>query len=271
MPLFFMISGMCYRQGRYSTFGAYVRRKCSGLLKPFFIFLAINLVLTYALQIDYYTIEKVMVFDLPLAMWFVFVLLWVELAFYFVAKLPRCGIVMSLLVISCCSLFLEHFQVRTVLSLTTIPIGLVFYGIGYLMRDPILRLCASRHRYYVSLVALGLAIPLLQDVWGISTLDLMSNTIGFPQPVKLVAAVGTSLALIKLCAMVPWGKLGAPIRWIGANTMTIICLHILWLHVALTYIHVDSRVGYKIMEMVFVVGMSVGSAYVVRRWLKAIL
>lgn len=86
MPLFFMLSGMLYNPSRHPAFWEYAKRKMVVLLKPLFIFIIINLALSYLFHLDYYDIESIVDLHFPAAMWFVWILFLTELISFHIIR-----------------------------------------------------------------------------------------------------------------------------------------------------------------------------------------
>ncbi len=104
MPLFFFLSGMCYRKGKYTSVLQFIKARAKTLLLPYFLFSVAtwgvwalyNLVLQN--EVESYLSPLLQTFiaqgsggylvhNVPL--WFIPCLFAVELFYYFIAKLPK--------------------------------------------------------------------------------------------------------------------------------------------------------------------------------------
>ncbi len=126
MPLFFFLSGVCYNRTKFS-FYELVRVRLRTLFFPLLLFSC----LVHLVDIFILSEEFSMDDFFPNSLWFVFILLLTELLGYFLVKLPP----LLLLAIGFGGTLLYYFGVSPVYSLTSLPIALMFYCIGNLMKE----------------------------------------------------------------------------------------------------------------------------------------
>lgn len=266
MPFFFWLSGMLYSSDRYSSFNEYAKRKCRVLLKPLLLFMLLNFALTYLFRIEYYTIDKVLALYFPGAMWFIFVLLLTELAFYPIAKQGRTTTMISVITAFCVSALLNDHNVLVPMNVCSTTVALGFYGLGYLMKEFSLSFFSDSHRWTPATCVFGMCLPAIAIFVYHIGCDLSGNYLPHPEILYAAVAVAISLSLVRLSAYIPQGRLHGTLTFIGRNSITALCLHMFFINVSCTYIHVPSHLMYKVIECVFVIGMSILASYVVSRW-----
>lgn len=268
MPFFFWLSGLLYSPNRYPVFSDYAKRKCRVLLKPLLLFTLLNLALTCLFHIDYYTIDKLLMLHFPNAMWFVFVLLLTELVFYFIAKGGRTITTIAVIAAFSASALLYDRNIVAPLNICSTTIALGFYGLGFVMKDFAMNFFSASRKWVPAVCILGMGLPLIGITLYATSCDLSSNY--FPHPEFLYAsiAIGVSLSLIRLSAYIPKGYLHNLLTFVGRNSITALCLHVFFIHLLGAYLTIPSHLTYKIIECVFVIGMSTLASYIVSRWGK---
>lgn len=271
MPLFFIISGMLYNLGRYPSFAAYARRKCRVLLKPLVVFILLNLALTYLMGLDYYKLETIVSLRFPNAMWFVWVLLLTELSFHPVARMGKWSIWIVLMVNFLISALLHVLDMQCPLNMTSLFPAIGFYGLGYLSKDVCTRFYCSSRNGMMWLAALMLLLPLAMALLFTGRMDIAGNTVPRPQLLFIISATLASVGLIKLCTCIYWKRLKSMLLFWGRTSITTLCLHVCFLHIALKYITIQPHALYKIVELAFVLTMSASASYAMDRWGKDLI
>lgn len=152
IPLFFFLSGMVFVKDKYREFGSFVKRRVQTLIIPYiiysFITWAVWAAFSYAThaRVESYWMpllqtfiaqgsEGYLVYNVPL--WFVTCLFVIELAYYWIAKLPDVWNVMVCLVLAAIGYVLVNYC--TFFDFTTLPwsievamMALIFYSTGNL-------------------------------------------------------------------------------------------------------------------------------------------
>lgn len=274
MPLFFLLSGLLFNPYRHPHFKEYCKRKCRVLLKPLICFTLLNLALSYAAGVEHYTLHKMLTPAFPTAMWFIFILLLTELFFFFIAKQRTVTIIC--IIVACCGIatFFEDNGINLPLSLCSICWAICFYGIGYLLKNTVFVWFTSKERIANIIMMLGLCLPLIDFLIFDNAIDINGNHLPHPEVLFIGVAVATSLCIIRFAALLPPKKYSAYkiLLFYGPNSMTILCLHMLFINFSSNYFSFTPHAIYKIVvEIPFVVGMSGIAAYIIARWGKFML
>lgn len=271
MPLFFMLSGMLYNPSRHPAFWEYAKRKMAVLLKPLLIFIIINLALTYLLRLNYYTIESIIDLHFPAAMWFVWILFLTELISFHIIRSGKALTALTILTAFSISAILRDSNVALPLNLCSITVAVAFYGIGYMFKE----FCVSYFQrndaasMYLSIV--GLFIPLIYAVCNGTGMDLSGNYIPHPEILSISVGLLSSICLVKASKAINQRLIRNFLVFLGKNSMTTLCLHILFVHISLKYFMIDAHLLYKVIEFSFVIVMCAVSSYAISRWCSFIL
>lgn len=136
MPLFFLLSGLCFNDSRYPTFAPFFKKRIRTLLLPCLYFTCIMLVLSALLIPAYYPLKS-LTYKFPNAYWFIFILFLSEL-FYFIINRTVTNLKGKILLIIgclCISVSLHHKDIVLPYNICSIFIATFFYGTGHCMKD----------------------------------------------------------------------------------------------------------------------------------------
>lgn len=152
IPLFFFLSGMVFVKDKYRDFGSFVKRRIQTLVIPYIIYSFITWVIWVAFS--YYTHANVTSYWMPLLetfiaqgsegylvhnvpLWFVMCLFVVELAYYWISKLPDVWNLVLSISLAVAGYVLVNYC--TFFDFTTLPwsievamMALIFYATGNL-------------------------------------------------------------------------------------------------------------------------------------------
>ncbi len=135
MPLFFMISGLCFNEERYSSFMIYLRRKSKVLLLPLIYFTIAMCIGSVYFVPEFYSINKLLQGRLPAAYWFVWVLFLAELSYFCLCRLSKqillrwIFLILALII----SLLLKRYNIAWPFCTSSLFIAIFLYGLGYQM------------------------------------------------------------------------------------------------------------------------------------------
>ena len=169
MQLFFILSGFLYDPQRYPGFKKYVKRKLTTIIVPYFFFAAVTIavceIVNLVQQEAVYTWGQYLtgmlwsnrsIFPITGAIWFLQCTFWIEIGYYWIAKI-RSVWKSSLLVgaLLCISALLSVLGIRLPLAIDSAISGVVFYHIGFLIsthKDKLTAPCFLRPGVIVWLV-----------------------------------------------------------------------------------------------------------------------
>lgn len=93
MPLFFLLSGLCFSPERHKDFVPFLTTRLRQLVVPAFYFATIIIAASYAIpRFEAYDLSRLLWEGLPDALWFLIVLFIVEIAFFGILKLLNRGV-----------------------------------------------------------------------------------------------------------------------------------------------------------------------------------
>lgn len=154
MPLFFFISGVLFNKDKYPDLLSFIKNKCSKILIPYTLFYGITFMywafverhyrggdltlLSQFLGLFYGTYDVRFMFFNG-ALWFLPCLFSIELLYYFISKLEVHPLYQLLLLFGLggLGLFLSNIAAWLPFGICAACIGLVFYGVGNILRDKI--------------------------------------------------------------------------------------------------------------------------------------
>lgn len=275
MPMFFIISGMCYNEAHYPTFLTFLKKKIKRLLIPLIVFSAINIALSYVFHLEFYTI-KFLVKGFPGAQWFVFCLFCVELTYYWIERLISDKVykAFAILVSLAVAGLLQSNDISIPYKLYVIPLSVFFYGLGHQIKS-----FANVKLANVKMGGIGVILLILPLISAILVHDknmFHNNIILHPEVYHLLLAIVGSFAILFISTskrIFGNEKLKKTIIYIGQNTLIILLLHQLLIFISGKYIFplLHSHIIYKIIEQCFLWGMMVGAIYIINCYLPFIV
>ena len=203
IPLFFFVSGLLYNETKYSSnFRGFVAERAKGLLLPFVVF-SIIVAIAYAFVTENYALFLTNLFTNGwggVALWFIPVLLMVELVFWPLRKLPF-FVVVLLLIGSAVLSYISSQKIGMVSNNVLLTFcGLWFYGIGNLCRPLLKHIAVIKHKYvYLLFTALGFTGSLLYLPFG-TLPEWFINKI--PHPVFYVTPLFAIIGMIGLSLLI---------------------------------------------------------------------
>jgi fucose 4-O-acetylase-like acetyltransferase len=256
MPMFFMLSGMCFHPEKYPQFVPFLKRRINQLLIPLLLFNVIVLVARSlcfgfhdALQRscqEYKFQEK--------AQWFLFILFWSEVVFYGIWRGTsgrRNGMLLSLVIVYIIADLLNVYSIELPFHLAAVPCCLFFYGLGNVFATTI-------HRYVNHWnVCLGLLLLLVNAVnvhFNGNCINLAHAKLGVPSAYYVAFALMSSIAMYIVSYHVPGAWIRAVFMWLGRNTLVILCVHETIIELSDIYVQplCPSWVVYRAVETILV-------------------
>lgn len=157
------------------------------------------------------------------------------------------------------------------LNLCSVTVAVAFYGIGYMLKNFCTSYFLRNDAASIHLSIVGLIIPLAYAVFNNTGMDLSGNYIPHPEILSVSVALLASICLVKVSKSINQKLLRNILVFFGKNSMTTLCLHILFVHISLKYFMVDAHLFYKVIEFSFVIVMCAVSSYAISRWCSFIL
>jgi len=260
MPLFFILSGLCFNEAKWPQFKPFLVRRIKTLAVPLLLFSVLVHCAKTSLGMVDYSIIDISQFRLPGAGWFVLVLFFAELIYFPLNKAltvtpPLCKTLLTS-VFLVMSIILDRQGMNYPFYVCSIPIGIFFYAIGHQARPYISKIMKKSSGVWLSL--LFIASPIVIALATHNSLDLSSNHIPFPIVMRVACACLATMGILSLCKR--YSEIGAirqkkVVLWIGKNTLPILLLHMFFISFSCHFIepHIGSHLVYKAIELMFVV------------------
>ena len=272
MPLFFILSGLCFNESKYPHFIPFLEKRIKTLLLPLAYFTVIMLILSTLLLKEYYPLTK-LTYKFPGATWFIFILFLSEL-FYYVTNRLLPGKKGKILFLTGClfiSAILHRKNITLPYNLCSIFIAIFFYGLGHTLKNNIISTITNVNKI---IGILFLVIPALSVYFTKQSIDLNSNSLPFPEGYYCLIAIIGSMGI--LIASNKWFLLETPVKrillFIGQNTLTILVLHMFFISLCSHYItpFISAKLLYKIIEQLLMWGLLFASISIINtkaKWL----
>lgn len=253
MPLFFVLSGLCFSDKKYPTFLPFLWKKVRTLLLPCFYF---SLLITILSTLTYggFTFTNLIFEGFPGALWFVFILFLAEIAYYFIQKNSKTNIYLIIYLII--SLFFsliigKNFNLPYCICSTFIAI--FYYGLGHLSKM-IFSPATIAKTNKILLSFLLLCIPGIIVLTTNHTLNLRKNYIPTPEILYVLLSLLETLGLLIISTFKFKRYIRNIILYIGNNTLIILSLHIFFIQFSAQYIKplLSNFIIYKIFEQIFI-------------------
>ena len=256
IPLFFMLSGMCFNQNKYSTVGEFIKRRVRTLLVPYVVFSLVTwmvyVVGVLLLHNDtmencwYYLLQTVLAqgsdgyLKHNVALWFVPCLFVVNVLYFLISKYADIyNILICLLCAAAGIMMSSRYYNYTFLpwSIDSALVAIPFFAFGNLFvkrfsHDKIIK-WANNNIVGVGLVTIVLAIIFLFLVQQNGYISMGHNYLGYQTWLFFVNAFTGSISIILfsilLGAILKRGKRQSFIqfvRWFGENSFNTMAIHL---------------------------------------------
>lgn len=251
MPLFFIISGICFSEMKYHTFFSFFKKRVNTLLLPCLYFsILVSLISTIA---SGKLILKDLIFKrLPDALWFVLILFLVELLYYFLRKYCKNIIIVITIIISVCiGIILNRNGIKLSHSLCSIFVALFYYGLGNISKSLLGKLTKIKHKFLVSIIVM--TIPFATVMYTNNSINLADNYIPSPEVLYILLSIIGCLGIF-IISLGQFGKAKAIILYLGKNTLIILSLHMMFINIYAQYIrpYINNIIVYKSLEQIFI-------------------
>lgn len=253
IPLFFFLSGMVFVREKYPDFKSFVKRKIQTLITPYIIYSFITWAIwalfsyvTHA-KVDSYWMplfqtfiaqgsEGYLVHNVPL--WFVSCLFVVELAYYWISKLPVVWNVIVCILLAIISYILINYC--TFFDFTSLPwsievamMAIIFYASGHLFVKSVghhrFAQYVNQKRWFSFLLILVLFVVVYYSSLYNGKVSMGHANIHNPFIFYPIAFIGV-FAFIMLCSLIAQSKINGHkwmhgVKWFGQNSFIAMVIH----------------------------------------------
>lgn len=255
MPLFFVISGICFKTEKYPSFLPFLKQRFRTLAIPTLALYFIILLLETLTGIKGFDLQQQLKGVHPGVLWFLITLLFSELLYFPLSKLTILWRIPLLFVLVSTGVFFARNHITAFFNLTNIFFCTALYGLGNLfsssMPSALERIKQLNKYIIISSTTFAFAIPLLLITTYKEAFDLASNFIPSPVVLYTLSAITCTFAVITLSTIIPFQKL---LKFFGRNTLILLAFHPLIIAISSTHIApcFHSHLIYKVIELVLV-------------------
>lgn len=272
MPLFFILSGLCFSEKRYPTFLPFLKKRIKTLLLPCIYFSVLVTILS-TLTGGKFTFHKLIDDTLPGALWFVLILFLTEVLYYFTQKQCKKKIytLISLFIFLFIGITLNRIGFKLSHSLCSTFTATFYYGLGHLLKNQICQLISFKHKLISSILFLcspGILVLITKQ-----SIDLCGNNIPQPEPFYIILSISGSLGLLIFSTLKFNQHIKKYILYIGENTFIILSFHLLFIQFSNQYLYpfIPNTLLYKIVEQILIWSFLYLSIEVINKKIKWIL
>lgn len=279
MPLFFILSGMCFNASRYSSLIPFLNRRVKTLFLPLLFFSILMIILKSLFLPGSFTFTDLRYRFPGGAYWFVFILFLSEILFYIINNVSSKKIIKLFMILICLifsALFIKY-KIILPYSISSIFIATFYYGIGYIYKNNINNIIEKVNGSNIGRLCslILLLIPAISVCVTKQTIDLSSNSIPYPMIyhifISLIGVIG--VLLFSKIFFSSNTIIKQSIIYIGKNTLIILLLHMFFISISSKYIlpNIPDNILYKIIEQIFVWLLLFVSIYIINKKIKWII
>lgn len=237
IPLFFILSGICFKNTKYTSFLAFARQRIKTLAIPTLTLYLIILSIEKIIGLKGYDLLQQLKGVHPDYLWFLITLFFSELFYYPLAKLSVLQRIVILSFSALLGVFFARNNITVFFDLTNVFFCTALYGLGNLVSPyipSVLEFVKKRNKRIVfASTTLFFAIPLLLVIIYNESFNLSVNQIPEHTILYTLSAVGCSFAVIILSTTIPFQNI---LKFLGTNTLALLAFHPLISKLAWTYI-----------------------------------
>ena len=258
MPLFFLISGMLFRKDKYNSFGVFFKKRVKRLFVPYIIYSVVTWAIWAAFRM--YRGDEVVSYWMPLlqtfiaqgsgaylvhnsVLWFIPCLFAVDVMYFFISKLRDWVSLLICFFLAALSFVLGHFQgdgwwFLLPWNFDAAMIAMPFYCVGNVLiknnsHEKMIH-ATSMHqwRIFVAWIASTLLLAYLTMNFGECSMGSSSyNCSGWMFILSAFVGCGAMLLFslflsVILKKSVVYQKSMNSIKWLGVNSLDVMCTHI---------------------------------------------
>lgn len=137
MPLFFVVSGLFFKNPNVISFKSLFIKRIFSLLIPYCFFTAV--VMCGYIGTEYFKPAELYEGWEGYALWFVPVLFFAELIFYFIAKLKKSKLIFCVCILTCLGKIWSIYSIKFPFKIDVVPFAIFFIASGYIASKHILK------------------------------------------------------------------------------------------------------------------------------------
>lgn len=217
MPLFYMLSGLCFNTQKYNNFNVYIKRRWKTLLFPFFVLNTVIFVWGGVFPVPNLSVNFLDIITGVSAMYFIRVLFISELWCFLFRKLisDKLLFILSIIGISVAGTEIVNSYGNIVLLKYIFPSSAtIFYAMGNILSDKL-------KSYNVTNKYNGLLIIILSVGFSLGLLYSLTNW----DAIILAISGITTLVTCSLVFPLKYTKIRNLLSYIGKNTLVILAFH----------------------------------------------
>lgn len=272
MPFFFLISGYCYNQDKYTGhISMFAKARGMQLLVPLACFNLLLMCLSFRLFPDY-TAESFSDHMMG-ATWFLLVLYGASILYSIIDCVNNNSFKVAILIIFLlCGCVLSFYNINPPYGLACIASAVFYYGVGNLSkRGGIISNLFKKS----APIKLTFCLGTLFVMFSVPLFHL--DRIALPEHISLFTSIipfaGITFAFLLSDWIFSCGKYAIILSWLGKNTMVILCVHMFYISLSCEFVkpYISSYPLYKVTELILVFLASIVSAVLIRRFLPFML
>lgn len=252
MPLFFMLSGLCFNNEKYlqkSNISEFWKKRIMQLVIPLFTSMVLFCGLFELFGLGTYSFEKLCSGTWPPAMWFIFSLLVIEIVYwachlgirYVFPHLTSLHLNQTLLPTSLIlAIIVTEIPLQWPLGLSSVPAGMLFFVSGILLR-PHMGTYVEKFQHLKNkhlFCAATLIVPLIYVLFLKTPINLSEGILPYHAILPLCMAYWGSFAIIMLSILIASQQhfVHKFLTYLGQNTLIILMFHFFYLQVSTQYL-----------------------------------
>lgn len=262
MPFFFFCSGLLFRYTKYPQITSLIKRRYGTLVRPFFYFSLMVLLLEYFIQKNWmsYAITTLIHGWGGYALWFIPVLFGTELWFYTICRISKGNqmAMVSMIVISTILGYLTYYyNLPNNYNVCFILTSVLFYGVGNLVSPHIINFFKESAVWKIILAACVFFMVTLTFLFNPCKPDFGANFL--VGPATYSAGIGGAFFMCCLAALIckisvkPVALIKAAVVFMGKNSYVVLAFHQIIILLLGKYINVPGSIERIIMWVILVI------------------
>ena len=248
MPLFFLISGLCFNEIKHANLIPFFKQRFRQILVPCFLFTAIFITISPAVSI--YKLK----YGLPGSLWFLLILFIIAILYSVLHKITeKCYGSNYLLVyiLFLCLLIsgeIYYHDISLPYKIHNIPGAIFYYGIGHQLKHTNIISFIQKTKNSLSSIIIAIVLLILPFTHGI-----LRNEPYYSLS-SCILAIGGCISIIIISKFIEKNTFNKIFIWLGKNTLYIMALNMLFIELSCILIQplVDNYLIYKVIEQIFV-------------------